>query len=124
MALRDLRISLKIGIGFLVIGLLLIAIAAVARTSQARVISRMETVASVRFPAAQALEDAALGQMQVFRFVNGRLIRGLSEADNRLAREKLDEGLKFVESARAAYAALRRRSGPRPRLPTRSGRGR
>jgi methyl-accepting chemotaxis protein len=106
--LDNLKMSLKIGFGFLVVGLLMIAIAVIARVNQARVIGRMETVTAVRFPAAQALEDAALGQMQVFRYVNGRLIRGLSEADNKLAREKLEEGLQAVKSARAVYAAIPR----------------
>ncbi|GEJ55296.1 methyl-accepting chemotaxis protein [Anaeromyxobacter diazotrophicus] len=98
----------RVALGFFVAGAMMLAGSALAYLGQRKVANQLETVASVHYPSALALDRLALGQMQVFRFVNGCLIRGLSAEDRQLSLDRLERGLSAVEEARRAYEALPR----------------
>jgi methyl-accepting chemotaxis protein len=106
--LRKMKTATQVGLGFALAGAAMLVVGLVALVGQRRIDDRVDAITLARFPASQAIERAALGQMQVSRFMNGMMILGLSEADHRLAHEKLGQGQKVVEEARQAFAALPR----------------
>jgi methyl-accepting chemotaxis protein len=105
---RQLGTAWKIGLGFATVAVLMLLLAAAAHLGQRRVSQRLETIAAVRFPSSRSVDAITIGQMQVFRFVNGLMIRGLSAADRKIARTRLADGLAAVDEGRKAYDDLPR----------------
>ena len=73
---------------------------------QQQVAGRLRVVATERFPSAVVLDEIALGQMQVFRYVNGFLIPGLTDADRKLSQERTAQGVAAVDRAQQRYDSL------------------
>src|SRR5574337_554920 len=107
--LRKLKTTVgRVAVGFFIASAMMLVGSALAYLGQRRVADQLETVASVHYPSALALDRLALGQMQTFRFVNGCLIKGLSPEDRKVALDRLAQGVSAVEDARRAYEALPR----------------
>jgi methyl-accepting chemotaxis protein len=104
--LQRMRMAGKIGLGFFVVGLLMLLITGIEELTQRRILDRLDTVATVRFPSEQAVTEMQLGRMQVFRYVNALMIRGVTDMDVRNNYEQLAQGLTTFENAKVAFEAL------------------
>jgi methyl-accepting chemotaxis protein len=110
--LGNMRMAGKIGLGFAIVGAIVLGVAGMTHHFAAAVFEQMDVVTTVRFPAEQALDDYDLARMKVARYVNGlrgdALAGGASAADRENAFNNVEEGLKEVDEARGRYEALPR----------------